>query len=222
MKSDQSDNHTGREGENYPGPYVRARPHAKGGSISLPPQEQTGRKTVTVEEALHWAYARELVHRAREPGLGAAARFAPRGFAAVASSERIGAAVGSSMNLGFEAPRDAYTVMAAVNACGEPRLVREYAMTGERPDWTPHPALWWEQGPPMMGKDERKRRIVIGYTVFLRGDLDALVAERRNVYRRWAMAVARVHELLSQPGALADRALAGVLPPYEPWSQTNF
>jgi len=93
------------------------------------------KKTIAIETLLEWAYVRENVHLAREPGWQGAV-FNP-GWGGRDSTERIGAAVGSSMNLGFVAPADAYAVRDAVEACGAANLVRAYAMTGRRPDWIP-------------------------------------------------------------------------------------
>lgn len=202
---------------NHPGPHVRARPHVRGpgnNSLILPKKINT----VKTEDLLHWAFAREKVHMARAAGLDAGMRLRPQGFAKSSSSERIGAAVGSSMNLGFEAPRDAYAAMAAVMALGgDAALVRERALIGTPPEWTPDPVIWFEQGPPLVGKDKRNRRIIVGYCVFSRGDLPALVEARRATYRRWAQGITRVHARLMQPGVLADHALSLELPPFEPW-----
>jgi hypothetical protein len=199
----------------------RARPHAKGIPSSLPPYDTKACKAVAIDTLLHWAFAREKVHLARPPGLDIGVRLKPRGFAAQSSSERIGAAVGSSMNLGFEAPRDAYAVAAAVAALrGDAGLVREYALIGEAPDWTPYPVIWWERGPPIYGRDHRGRvgRRVVAYCVAARGDLDALVDERRAVYGRWAAGVAAVHGALVENDALSDHVLTQVLPPPQPWA----
>lgn len=199
----------------------RAGAHTKDIPSSLPPYGTKALKAVTAAELLHWAFAREKVHLARLPGFDAGPRLKPRGHAATASSERIGAAVGSSMNLGFEAPRDAYAVAAAVAGIGHDAvLVRERALIGEPPDWTPYPAIWWEQGAPIYGKDARGRhgRRIVGYAVYARGDLAAIVDERRSVYRRWAVGVAVVHATLVAQDMLADHALTDALPALEPWA----
>lgn len=176
-------------------------------------------KIISIEELLYWAYAREKVHLARAPGLDVATSFTPRGFPGQASSERIGTAVGSSLNLGFEAPRDAYAVRHAVGRSGEPALVMQRALIGKPPDWTPYPVITWDKGPPIYGRVLiQKRRIkIIGYWVYARGDLPEIVDERRSVYGRWAHALRRLHAALSAPGMLADHDLADDLPPRAPW-----
>lgn len=189
-------------------------------SSSLPPYvTKTGLKAVGTAELLQWAYAREKVHLARPCGMDFGVRLRPRGFAAASSSERIGAAVGSSMNLGFEAPRDAYAVAEAVQGSGEAKLLWEYAMIGHAPDWAPDPVIRWEQGPPIYGRDGRGRsgRRIVGYAVAARGDLPAQIEARRRVYARWAAGIARVRKLLLDAQALTRHTLTDELPPLTPW-----
>jgi hypothetical protein len=174
-----------------------------------------------VEWLLNWAYAREKVHLARMQGMGAAAGFGPRGYPGAANSERIGAAVGSSMNLGFEAPADAYAVMRAVLLTGRMAgVVREYAIIGARPDWTPYPSITVERGPTghALHLDKKRKRHICPFRLFYyRGDLPEIVAERRQAYERWARAISDVHASLSEPGMLGTHTLADALPPPEPW-----
>lgn len=181
----------------------------------------SAKKTIAIEALLSWAYGREKVHLAREPGFGASALFRPRGFGGVDSCERIGAAVGSSMNLGFVAPADAYAVRDAVAVCGAPGLVRTFAIIGSRPDWIPSPRIMSRPGHYFAVADpdlkDRKGRPLIteGWTFTWSGDLPEIVDERRQNYRRWARAIARVHTVLA--GRLVLYALAPDLPPLEPW-----
>ena len=177
------------------------------------------KKTIAIETLLEWAYVREKVRLAREPGWQGAV-FNP-GWGGRDSTERIGAAVGSSMNLGFVAPADAYAVRDAVEACGAAKLVRDYAMTARRPDWIPQPQVRTRPGsyfavadPDLKGR--RGRPVIVeGWTFFWCGDLPEIVEERRQTYRRWARAIARVHEVLA--GRLHDHKLTADLPPVEPW-----
>lgn len=212
---------SGSDREEYIPLCGRAGAHAINISSSLPPYDtKQSRKAVATADLLQWAYGREKVHLARPEGFAGAVMMSPRGFATVASSERIGAAVGSSMNLGFEAPRDAYAVASAVQKSGEAKLLWEYALIGHAPDWTPNPEVWWEQGPPIYGRDGRGRtgRRIIGYTVAVRGDLAETVDERRRVYGRWAGAMARVRQRLLDSQALTAHALTAELPPLTPWA----
>jgi len=124
--------------------------------------------------------------------------------------------------MGFEAPRDAYAVAEAVSRCGDPGLVRQWALIGEAPDWTPEPVITWEKGSPIWGRWEKKRRLrIVGYHVFAHGDVPAIVDERRSVYRRWAIAVAKVHGMLAEPGVLHDHQLAGAPAPLTPWENSG-
>lgn len=212
----------GRDRERSPALRERARPHTRPVNISLPPFETVdGCKAVTVEWLLNWAYAREKVHLARLPGMGASAVFAPRGFPGASSSERVGVAVGSSMNLGFEAPADAYAVAWAVNDLGRmARPVREYGLMGSRPDWTPHPVIVAERGRTgnALHIDRRGKRHICPFRLFVyRGDVEAIVAERRRGYSAWARAVTQVHGALAAPGVLTAHNLLPSLPPISPW-----
>lgn len=194
---------------------ARARPYA------TPVYVSTGLPVLTVEGLLQWAYGHEKVHLAREPGMDGAMRARPAGFAAQSSSERIGAAVGTSLNLGFEAPADAYAVARAVEASGAAHLLREYALAGGRPDWTPRPAIVAVPGGGghVAHTDAKGRTRLYPFRTFsYRGDLPAIVAERRAIYGRWARGVAAVHAALSQPGALVAYALTGDAPPLAPWN----
>jgi hypothetical protein len=207
----------------YPIPsYVRARAHITnliGNKALRHCNEKTAKPAVTVDALLHWAYAREKVHLARLPGLDMGARLRPRGFATSASSERVGAAVGSSMNMGFEAPRDAYAVASVVNGVRDAALLRERALIGEAPDWTPRPVVTWEQGPAIYGRDAKGRvgRRIVAYVVFARGDLPAIVEERRAVYSRWVAALSAVRDALVADDLLADHVLVDDLPATAPW-----
>jgi len=180
------------------------------------------KKTTTIETLLEWAYVREKVHLAREPGFGGSAMFRPRGFFGADSSERIGVGAGSSMNLGFMAPADAYSVRDAVDGCGAANLVRAYAITGRRPDWIPQPKMHTRPGahfavadPELKGRNGRPI-VVEGWTFTWGGDLPEIVEERRQTYRRWARAIARVHKALA--GRLIEHALLPYVPPVEPWA----
>lgn len=219
MKASQAVDISVRDSDDPIPLHVRAGAPAMGISSSLC-HFDTGKTEIAVAALLQWAYGREKVHLARPEGFAGAVMMPPRGFATVASSERIGAAVGSSMNLGFEAPRDAYAVASAVQKSGEAKLLWEYALIGHAPDWTPNPEVWWEQGPPIYGRDGRGRtgRRIIGYTVAVRGDLAETVDERRRVYGRWAGAMARVRQRLLDSQALTAHALTAELPPLKPWA----
>lgn len=217
---DQRHDGPGREGETSIPLHARAGAGAKGTIASPPPYgvEKT-KKRIDLLVLLEWAYVREKVHLARDPGWQGAV-FNP-GWGGRDSSERIGAAVGSSMNLGFVAPADAYAVRDAVAACGAEGLVRNYALTGSTPDWIPNPRMHSRPGkyfavadPDL--KDRRGRPVVVeGWTFFWSGDLPAIVEERRQTYRRWATALARVHAALV--GTLRDHELTDRLPAIEPW-----
>jgi hypothetical protein len=223
---DQHDKHSGREREVSEPLRAQARPCARVVSISLPPLEkEKSRKAVTIEVLLEWAYGREKVRLAREPSFGESAMFRPRAFGGVDSSQRIGAAVGSSMNLGFMAPADAYAVRDAVEACGAANLVRAYAMTGRRPDWIPQPKMHTRPGayfavadPDLKGRNGRPI-VIEGWTFFWCGDLPEIVEERRQTYRRWAQGIARVHAELQH--RLVAHALKPDLPPAERWLESQ-
>lgn len=180
-------------------------------------------KTVRIDDLLHWAYIREKVENARPPGLDLGIIIRPRGHASSASSERIGAAVGSSSNLGFEAPRDAYAVERAVRMSGAAYQLRLFVLAYDcrPPDWIANPVIHWEIGRAEYGewrrKSGRKQRRVTWYHVRPIGDLPAIVEEARNNYRAWARGIAKAHALLSEPGALQDHQLDQWLPPLEPW-----
>jgi len=206
----------------FPGPCAQARPRASYYKVSLPPyRKEKVRKAVTVEALLTWAYVREKVHLARDPGLGTGAGFRPRGFPGSSSSERIGAAVGSSMNFGFVAPADAYKVRDAVEECGAPGLVRNYALIGSRPDWTPVPRLKsrpdrkFSVADPDLRDGKGRPCILTGWTFTWSGDLPEHVDERRERYARWARAISRVHAALA--GRLAQHELLPDLPREKPW-----
>jgi hypothetical protein len=201
---------------------VRAGAGVKGYIASLPPHKEIKpKKLVDVLTLLEWAFVREQVLRARDPAFGKDAVFRPRGLGGRDSTERIGAAVGTSMNLGFLAPVDAYAVLQAVRCCGEAALVRQHALAMSIPNWVPCPVVWSQPlrcemiSDPVL-KDRKGRPLVVEvYPFAWRGDLPEIVAERRAVYRRWALGVAQVHTALV--GRLADHALTDVLPPPEPW-----
>lgn len=204
--------------------HERGRAGVKGVGMSLnPSSKESSLSLVTVEWLLGWAYARERVHLARVPGMGEAVLFAARGFPTSSSSERIGAAVGSSMNLGFEAPADAYAVMHAVDAQGAAAaMLRRYALMGgnARPDWTPRPVIRTQAGAKgqSLHVDASGKHRLCPFQLFsYRGDLAAIVEERRQVYGAWARGVASVHRALNVPGRLAAYALAPDLPPLAPW-----
>lgn len=213
----------GRDGEVSPSPAcARARPHTRPVSSSLTPSpKDLGLKTVTIEELLTWAFAREKVHIARPEGLGELSGHGPRGWPKASNSERIGASVGSSMNLGFEAPTDAYAVLAAVRAQGPlARMLRDYAIMKARPDWTPCPEITVERGRTghTVHIDRRNKRHLCPFRSFVyRGDVPAVLAQRRSRYQAWARAMQAVHKLLSRPGVLRAHRLAPDVPPLAPW-----
>ncbi|HEY4112876.1 MAG TPA: hypothetical protein VGM17_02340 [Rhizomicrobium sp.] len=170
---------------------------------------------------MNWAYAREKVHLARPQGSEPAPRSrAPRAGCAD-SSDRCGAMISTSLNLGFEAPADAYAVAWAVESVGRmARVVREYGLIGSRPDWTPRPVITVERGKTGYTLEivNRKRRPCAFRMVRFAGDLPAIVEERRRAYSAWARAIALVHARLAEPGALAAHNLSGDLPPISPWA----
>jgi len=178
-------------------------------------------QVVSVEWMLQWAYVREKVQFARLPGLGESPGFAPRGMPSVSSSERIGAAVGTSMNLGFEAPADAYAVKGVVDALTADTkwLVYEHALIGARPDWTPRPQITYRRGGVQYRRDGKGRLRVDFYVIVWVGDLPEVVAERRRAYLLWARGVKRLHAELSRPGVLRHHRLLNDLPPLQPWAQ---
>jgi hypothetical protein len=172
-----------------------------------------------VEWLLHWAYVREKVHLARP--MGSEPETWSRGPRMGGdSSDKLGAMISSSLNLGFEAHPDAYAVMQAAGAHDEWRLLRDYAMMASRPDWTPRPVIRTVIGKAghAMHIDKRGKRTLCQFRLFTyRGDMPEIVAERRARYRRWACAVADVHRALSKVGALAAHAVSLDLPKLTPW-----
>jgi hypothetical protein len=105
-----------------------------------------------LEELLHWAFAREKVHLARLPGLPYTPHSSGRD-----STGAIGMGGGGGNNIGFEAPADAYVVMWAVDALGGiASVVREFALIGAPPPWTPDPVIRVRRGYTVV--DRRTRR----------------------------------------------------------------
>lgn len=194
----------------YPIPMcARAPAHTGGITKTLPPWTVKTRQTVTIEALLHWAFAREKVHLARTPGLPFSVPRSPRD-----SSLGIGwGGCGGGANMGFEAPPDAYTVMHAVDALGGvASVVREFALIGAPPPWTPKPVIRVMRGKNVM---DRKTRRPSYCEVTFGGDLPEHVRMRRERYRRWAEAIGKLHGSLS--GHLRHHELAPDLPPLEPW-----
>lgn len=220
MSMKQTDDVVGRDSDDPMALRARARPHAKPITNSLPPCDQNSRKAVTVEWLLHWAFVREKVHLARLPGLlmGPSLSQGSRD-----SLSKIGAAVGSSMNLGFEAPADAYAVKRAVEGLGgaDTRLVMECALANAAPDWTPHPVITVERGKTGHAwhlTNRGKKSVSAPFRLFkYRGDLPEIVETRRAVYLQWADAVRRVHAVLSEADMLADHELTAEKPALRPW-----
>jgi hypothetical protein len=112
MSMKQTDDVAGRDSDDPMALHVRARPHAKPITNSLPPCDQNSRKAVDVLWLLHWAFVREKVHLARLPGLlmGATLRKGSKD-----TTSKLGGDIGDSMNMGFEAPADVYAVKHAIN-----------------------------------------------------------------------------------------------------------
>lgn len=200
--------------------HVRAGAHTRGYSSIV----TSSLIEISIEDLLVWAYGREKVHLAREPGVGAAVSARRLGFSGVDVSERIGHGGRAENNLGFEAPPDAYAVGRVVDGLSlrAAMLVRHYAVAGGEPDYTPWPVVRWERGAAIYGKwpsargkgDERR---VIGYVVSAHGDLPAHVAARRDAYRVWAESLRAIHERLGASGTLRRYALTADLPVLRPW-----
>lgn len=176
-------------------------------------------KTARIDDLLHWAFVREKVENARQPGLDLGVILKPRGWSRSASSEQIGAGGRASGNIGYEAPRDAYVVAKAVRTLPRDaaKTVLDVTWCGSPPDWIPDPQVRWEKGPPLYGRYGKKRHRLIGYAVTARGDVPAIVDEARAHYLEWAWAMTRLHADLSSPGVLRDHQLDQWLPPAEPW-----
>jgi hypothetical protein len=189
---------------------MRARPCASQG-INSPILPKT---SITIEELLHWAFAREKVHMARPAGMPGLPMMPPRGGRD--STAAIGGG-GGGMNMGFEAPADAYAVMRAVDDLGGiAGLVREYALIGAPPDWTPHPVIRVRHGDTV--NDSRTRKPSFCMFIYV-GDLPEHVLQRRQRYARWAQGLAIVHASLADAG-LQRYDLAPDLPPLAPWKIT--
>jgi hypothetical protein len=130
--------------------------------------------------------------------------------------------ISSSMNLGFEAPPDAYAVAHAVAVQGPmARAIYQYALMGPdaHPDWTPHPVILVERGKTgqtMHIAPGGKRHLAPFRMVRFVGDLPAIVEERRRGYGDWARAVRAVHRWLSDRG-LSGHALSAEQPALAPW-----
>ena len=94
------------------------------------------------------------------------------------------------------------------------RLVREYAIVGTRPDWTPCPAIRVLHGKTRYNA-AGKRPIFceVAYT----GDLPEHVAARRRRYALWAQAIASVYASLVRT-ELRRHVLSPDLPPLAPWA----
>jgi len=220
---------SGRDSADPVSLHVRGRAGAKGSVSSLCPLEGKNRKVVSVQWLLHWAYGRERVHLARPYGFGTVMRVNLR-TSGRDSTLALGGGSGGGVNLGFEAPRDAYAVMDAVDAQGAiARLVRVHALSNGCPDWTPSPQVWVEpgdvvgtavydaDGKPVLTR--RGRRYISEFQMFaFRGDLPEIVAERRRVYGRWRAALRNVHRALSVGGALVAHELSAELPAECPWA----
>lgn len=121
------------------------------------------RRDMAIEDALIWAFMREKVQLARLPGLGITGRPVGHGFPHTDPVARIGCGGHASLNLGFDAPADAYVLQDAVHALPRDyaytlpawclsavnpnpagridlqQLVMRYAATGTRPDYCEHP-----------------------------------------------------------------------------------
>jgi hypothetical protein len=205
MKVKQMDRPSGREREHSIPSHSARAPTCVGGSTSLILPKN---KTVTLEELLHWAFAREKVHLARLPGLPYTPHSSGRD-----STGAIGMGGGGGNNIGFEAPADAYVVMWAVDALGGiASVVREFALIGSPPPWTPDPVIRVHRGQTV--RDPVRHRP--SYCEFsYRGDLPEHLALRRDRYRRWAEALAKLHNSLS--GSLQHHRLSAQVPPPEPW-----
>jgi hypothetical protein len=125
------------------------------------------------------------------------------------------------MNLGFEAPADAYLVRDAVDASEAPHLVRHYALVASRPDWIEYPVVRTRPGevlrlfdPDLRGRNGR-RLIVEYHTFHWTGDLPELVAERRMLYAAWARSIAQIRAAVD--GKLSRWIVSSSLPRETPW-----
>lgn len=160
---------------------------------------------------MRWAYAREKVHLARPIGMPGLPSQPPRGVAD--STLAMGGGSGGG-NIGFEAPVDAYAVLYAVEALGGiASTVREYAMIGHAPEWTPIPMIRVKRGDTVL--DRRNRRPLFCEFQYV-GDLPEHVRQRRERYSRWAQAIADVHKTLSSV-TLQRFTLLPTMPPLAPW-----
>jgi hypothetical protein len=180
------------------------------------------KKNIAIEDLLDWAYRREKVHLARDPALmGLMHRWSLGGGRD--STDGVGEVmVSTSMNLGFEAPADAYAVAAMVSeVVGDSAaygLVLHHAKTGGRPDWVPHPVVTVEKGVPLIGRDARNRRIVVGYAVSFHGDVPEILDEKRGKYDAWWNALDAVRKALRESSdSLKTYAVTEAMPPQKPW-----
>lgn len=210
MKTDQSVRPTVSDSGDLIGPHAGARPCARPSTSTL----ITTKQKITIEELLFWAFAREKVHLARLSGMPGLPLMVPRGGRD--STSALGGG-GGGMNMGFEAPPDAYAVMHVVDDLGGvASTIREYALTGKRPEWTPWPVITVRKGDTVI--DSRSRKPSFCMFIYT-GDLPEHVHQRRMRYGRWAQAIADVHATLLRAG-LQRFDLTGDLPPLEPWKNT--
>lgn len=176
---------------------------------------------ITVERLLQWAYAEQLVHMARPDDVPAevAASYSTE-MASVRDDGAV--PITSSRNFGFEAAPDAYVVHDAVMGLGEqeivlppscygaavvrgiipeietrfklslPSLMFQWAVRCKRPDWMEQSSLVMERGTALYGITERRRRVVVMYTVRSIGDKPWEVERARLIYCAWVDALERL------------------------------
>lgn len=204
----------------------------------------SGKKAVSIETLLQWAYAQELVHAARPEGIGPeVVNVFDAGMAEMRGD--LMSDIQASKNYGFEAPSDAYVVDNAVRALSsiemelpiesygralarglvpevETRfrvklgsLVAIHALEKKRPDWIEQPVLEVQKGKAYNGKDERGRRAVTMIAVAFRGDMPWEVARARLLYTAWIDALMVLR--VSLAGRLERFALTGEFPNRAPW-----
>jgi hypothetical protein len=184
------------------------------------------RRELSIEEALVWAFQRERVHLARVPGLGVAGRRVANGFAHADPIARMGVGVNVSLNLGFEAPADAYPISYAVRelperyafdvpGCDEPgelnvrRLVFDCARTGTQPAYCANPRpLAVENGGLVYDANNRPWYSVVTY----RGDTTEGVIRARTIFLVWRIALEALRDRLQKSNCFKSLSITDELP----------
>jgi hypothetical protein len=209
---------SGRDSANESPPIcARARPHTRTHSTTLP---ISPKKTIAVEDLLNWAYCREKVHLARPMGVEGL-RFGPPAEPRDSLMTMFSGANHGSMNLGFEAPADAYVVASVAEGLGglARSLVIQHAKVSTRPDWLPAPSIHFEDDGPMYDYDKRRgRRTCVGHMVSPHGDLPEHVEMMRRTYVAWIDGLRCVRDSLRDSVSLLKTFdVSEELPPKKPW-----